>query len=348
MAPQRYRRNGGKRRNMRGRNNTSRGRNNNIFKRRVQRVSNRPYLKPRKAGFGNVSTNVTRRLMAYPSSGVKPNPDKPAPKSSWWLDGLSWLSSVALQLMGTFLAAEESDEVKFYITGAATRIIVDAGFILQSSPIAIVNNTNIHIPFEQYRLLWLRILVTPIVDVARRGGSYACAIVPLDRDGSPDDIEIDFDTVIRQPGSVIRPIDRPCSVSWSPSILEFGLRWHDIKATGDKPICAFIISFSDLALNKPDHGGKSSEEYCPQKAGFEIIVESRVETRRAGMTDRNVTLNYADPRIITVKGIHGRHEVLFSSVKWQDGVGIVQKSDLINKEYQESYCSGEISPYSRI
>lgn len=339
-------RSGSRRRNLRRRRSSSRP-SNNIFNRKVQRVKNRPYIKPRRPGFGNVTTNITRRLMAYPSSGVQPKPDQPAPKSSWWLDSLSWLSSVALQLIGVFLAGYENPhdgQVKFCVTGAATRIAIDSGFILQSSPLAISQNTNIHIPFEQYRVLWLRFVVTPIVDVARRGGSYACAIIPLDYSSTIKDVDIDFDSVIRQPGSVIRPIDKPCSVSWSPSILEYGLRWHDIANKGDPPMCVFVISFSDLALNKADVGGKQSDEYCPQKAGFEIMFESRVETRRPGLVERNVTMNYSDPTVIKLIGLNRRSEVLFSSVKWDKGLGVVNDTDLIDiydRHSEGSSCSGE-------
>lgn len=282
--------------------------------------------------------------MAYPSSGVPPSPDKPAAKSSWWLDSLSWLSSVALQLIGVLVAGSTENEKKFCIVGAATRINVDAGFILQSSPIGIVKGTSIQIPFEQFRILWLRFVITPIVDVSRRGGSYACAIVPLDHGGDPSDVEIDFDSVIRQPGSVIRPIDKPCSVSWSPSILEYGLKWHDIKGAEDLPVCVFVITFSDLALNAADTGGKSSVEYCPQKAGFEIIVESRVETRRAGYTERSVQTRYADPSVIKVIGLNERFEVMHSAVKWQDGYGTVDATeiiDIIDEKSESSSCLGD-------
>lgn len=338
---------GRRRRTFRRRRFPQRSRSSNFFKRQVQRVGNRPYIKPRRPGFGNVSTNVTRRLIAYPSSGVRPSPDKPAPKSSWWLDGLSWLSSVALQLLGTFIVGNENDnETKFCIVGAATRIEIDSGFILQSCPLAISQGSNINIPFEQYRLIWLRFLVTPIVDVGTRGGSYACAIVPLDYNGKVSNVEIDFDSVMKQPGSVIRPIDKPCSVSWSPSVLEYGLRWHDIADTGDPPMCTFVVSFSDLALTKPDFGGTKSEEYNPQKAGFEIMVESRIEVRRHGLTSRNVKLRYADPTVIQLNGLYRKGQVLFSDVKWNsEGYGsfenekFIEIIDLDNR----SGCSGEFS-----
>lgn len=350
MAYFRNRRFNSRRRNFRRRRTNFNRRNNNIFKRKVQRVSNRPYIKPRNAGFGNVATNITRRLIAYPSSGVKPSPEKPAPDSSWWLDGLSWLSSVALQLLGVFVSLVDEDDkkIKFYLTGAGTRIEVDSGFILQSCSLAINQRTNIHIPFEQYRLLWIRFVITPIVDVSKRGGSYACAIVPLDYNGSVNDVDIDFDNVMRQPGSVIRPIDKPCSVSWSPSVLEYGLRWHDIKDKQDPPMCVFVISFSDLALKDPDEGGTSSAEYNPSKAGFEIIVESRVEVRRYGLTERNVTLRYSDPSVISLRGLDRKCEVLFSSVKWNKGLGVIEnEDDIINvvrdSRSSEGSCSGEFS-----
>lgn len=301
-----------------------RRRSGNIYKRKVQQVRNRPYLKPRRSGFGNIASNITRRLVAYPATGNT---------SSWWLDSLKWLSSVALQLIGMTITMGDDDSdvgvTKFCVIGAATRILIDSGFILQASPLAVpANEKTIKIPFEQYRIMWIRILVNPIVDVSKRGGSYACALVPLD--GQGNEVDTNFDCVIRQPGSIVRPIDKPCSVSWSPSILEYGLRWHDINNTLDKPVCAFVISFSDLALNQPDGGGTTSNEYTPQKAGFELFVESRVEVRRSGIVERSVKLKYSDPSVIKIYDYNRCYEVLSNSVTWDNGVGSCKNTDLID------------------
>lgn len=327
-------RNSARRTGRRGRSGRNTRRNINIFKTKVQKVSNRPYIKPRKSGFGTIATNITRRIISYPSSGVQPSKRTPAPKSSWWLDRLDWFASLALQLIGVFLnIAEEENVEKFCLTGAATRLMINPAFVLQAAPYSTISGKTISVPFEQFRIIWIKFYVNPIVDLSRRGGSYACAVIPVDDGGNADDIAIDFDSVLKQPGSLVKPIDRASSVSWSPDILEYGLRWHDIRA--EKPVCAFVISFSDLALNNPDYGGISSEEFTPQKAGFEIMVESRVEVRRPGVSSMSGEMICSDPSIIRVNGLSRSGYVNFSDVIWREGTGHVLTENVV-QDYSDN------------
>lgn len=301
-----------------------------IFKKRVQNIRNRPYMRPRRPGFSNVTSNVTKRLIMYPSSGAKPDPQHPAPSSSWWLDKLEWFASIALQLAGVFIAASpDEDSLKFYITGAATRVAITPIFLLMSSPMAIIREGKLLVPFEQFRILWVKIFISPIVDSGIRGGSYVSALVPIAENEAIDDVSTDYDIVMRQPGSVIRPIDKPCSVSWSPSLLEYGIKWHDISDTDDRNVCVFVIAFSDLATNKADAPGSKSDEYNPHKASFEVIVESRIELRRPGLTTHSINTYTSDPTVISVTGINRRCEIPFDKVNWNNGLGTVSKADVI-------------------
>lgn len=321
-------RNNSRRSNRRNRNRRNTRNNSNIFKTKAQRVSNRPFIKPRRAGFGTIATNTTRRIVAYPSSGVKPNKKTPAPASSWWLDKLDWFASLALQLLGVFLNIGDENTEKFCLTGAASCLMVNSSFVLQSSPFStVISGKQFNIPFEQYRIVWIKFYINPIVDLSRRGGSYACAVIPLDDNAKSSDIAIDFESVLKQPGSLVKPIDRASSVSWSPNLLEYGMRWHDLSA--NKAVCAFVISFSDLALNNPDYGGTSSEEFTPQKAGFELIVESRVEVRRPGVSTLDSDMIYSDPTIIKINGSERSGFVSFSDVTWRAGVGHISPENLI-------------------
>ncbi|CAH0731032.1 unnamed protein product, partial [Brenthis ino] len=240
----------------------------NFLNKRLFNIRNSAVFRPRRAGYNNLALNFARRFLAYPSSGVKTSPDKPAPQSSWWLDALQWTGSLALQLIGIFLAGVEGETAAhFAITGAGTAIPISPRDLLVTTAIAsrADNESEIRVPFEQAKIMWLKATVTPVVDASVVGGSYACALIPMDSHQSKADLPTDFDSIMRQPGSVIRPMHKPVSVSWSPTIQEHSLKWHVIGDTDEDAMhcVAFVIAFSDMALAKAGAGGTSSKEYYP-------------------------------------------------------------------------------------
>lgn len=309
---------------------------NNVFKRRIYNIRNTAVHKPRKSGYNNLALSFARRLIAYPSSGSKPSPNKPAPQSSWWLDKLQWFGSLALQLIGIFIAAVEDEDTassSFAVTGAGTAILITPSTFLQSTSIASNHDNKVIVPFEQAKLLWVKATVTPVVDASVVGGSYVCAIVPLDADQSIADVPTDFERICLQPGSVIRPMSKPVSVSWSPTLQEHSFKWHRIGDTGEKSVhlCAFVIAFSDMALASADKGGSDSKEYNPAKSGFELYFDGQVTVRQPGISMFSPVLECSDPRVVKLLKYENEYYGRFSDVKWNNGIGNIDKSLLIEK-----------------
>ncbi len=308
---------------------------NNIFKRRVYNIRNSTTHKPRKSGYNNLALSFARRFIAYPSSGAKPSPDKPAPKSAWWLDKLQWFGSLALQLIGIFIAAvdDEKDAPSFAITGAGTAIMISPSTFLQSTSIANNSQGRVMVPFEQAKLLWVKATVTPVVDASVVGGSYACALIPLDEDQSIADVPTDFERICLQPGSVIRPMSKPVSVSWSPTLQEHSFRWHRIGDTGEHKVhlCAFVIAFSDMALASADKGGTGSHEYNPGKSGFELYFDGQISVRQPGVSIFRPTIEHSDPTVVKILRYGETHYGRFSDVKWKHGFGSIKKEAIIEK-----------------
>lgn len=257
-------------------NRTSR--NNNIFKRRVQNISNRPVLKPRKPTFGNLTISTIRRLIAYP-----------ARKDKWWIDELTWKDNLPMQLHLVNAGP------KNYTVGCGSTILFSTSILLSPSPICVNSAGKRLIGFEQARIIFVRATLTPIVNVSDRSGLYACAIVPIDAKETQADASNDFHQLSLQPGSVVRPMTRPTSVSWSPTLQEHSIQWEDIKSSNRQ--CALMIAFSDMALTEAD---KDGSEYNPAKAGFEIIIEARVEVRRPGTAEVTNMVVSSNSRIVQV------------------------------------------------
>lgn len=310
---------------------------NNIFKRRIYNIRNSTVLKPRKTGYNNLALSFARRLIAYPSSGTKPSPDKPAPSSAWWLDKLQWFGSLALQLIGIFIAAAENDELDsnptFAVVGAGTAILITPSTFLQSTSIASKKDDSVIVPFEQAKLSWIKATVTPVVDASVVGGSYVCAIIPLDADQSIADVPTDFERICLQPGSVIRPMSKPVSVSWSPTLQEHSFKWHRIGDTGEQQmhLCAFVIAFSDMALASADKGGANSKEYNPGKSGFEIYFDGQVVVRQPGISTFSPTLECSDPRVIKLLKYEREYFGKLSNVSWNNGFGTIKEDCIIEK-----------------
>lgn len=253
-------------------------RNSNIFKRRVQNVSNRPVLKPRRSTYGNIAINTTRRLIAYP-----------AKKDKWWIDELTWKDNLPMQLHAANAGA------KNYIVGCGSTILFSTATLLSPSPICVNASGRKYIGYEQARIIYIRATMTPIVNVSDRSGLFACAIVPIDKDEQTSDASNDFHQLSLQPNSVVRPMTRPISVSWSPTLQEHSFQWEDIKLR--RNICAFMVAFSDMALVAAD---KDGSEYNPAKAGFEIIIEARLEVRRPGTAEVSDSIMSSDSRIVQI------------------------------------------------
>lgn len=320
---------------------------NSIFKRRLYNLRNTTVFRPRKSGYNNLALSFARRFIAYPSSGVRPSPDKPVPKSAWWLDKLQWFGSLALQLIGIFIAAvgDDRDSASFAVTGAGTAFLVTPSTFLQFTSVAGKSGNKVIVPFEQARLLWLKATVTPIVDASVVGGSYACALIPLDSNQSIADVPTDFERICLQPGSVIRPMSKPVSVSWSPTLQEHSFQWHRIGDSEESKshICAFVIAFSDMALAAPDKGGKDSQEYNPGKSGFELYFDGQVAVRQPGYSIFPPTLQYSDPTVVKMLKYDDEYYGKFSDVDWNQGVGSISFTKVVEKVRTSRVRDREIS-----
>lgn len=305
-------------------NRTSRS--SNIFKRRVQNVSNRPTLKPRKPTFGNLAISSVRRLIAYPARQQK-----------WWIDELTWKDNLPMQLH----AANAGN--KNYTVGCGSTILFSTSTLLSPSPICVNANNKKYIGYEQARIVFVRATITPIVNVSDRSGLFACAIVPIDRDETTSDASNDFHQLSLQPNSVVRPMTRPISVSWSPSLQEHSFQWEDIKRRNY--ICALMVAFSDMALIEAD---KDGSEYNPAKAGFEIIIESRLEVRRPGTAEVSDNLSMSDSRTVQVKTSEGRKFYHFDDLERSvDGGFTIKEGAAKIVEYGfENLTLKEISSHS--
>lgn len=202
--------------------------------------------------------------------------------------------------------------------------------MLTQTAVATFNDGSYTVPFEQAKMLWIRVRIIPIVDAGSIGGCYTAALVPMDANGSIDDMPKDFDSISRQPGSVIRCMTKPISISWSPSLVEHSIEWTEIGDANEKKNCVTLcLAFSDMALSKADPGGLSSTEYNPGKAAFEVYIEGSVQVRQPGYASIKANLEYSDPTVIQVHDMHSISYVNYSDVKWMNGVGHVDPSALM-------------------
>lgn len=277
---------------------------NSIFKRRVQNVSNRSVLKPRRSTYGNLAISTIRRLIAYPTR-----------KSKWWIDELTWKDNLPMQLHAANAGS------KNYTVGCGSTILLSTATLLSPSPICVNASGKKYIGYEQARIVFVRATVTPIVNLSDRSGLFACAIVPIDKDEQTSDASNDFHQLSLQPNSVVRPMNRPISVSWSPTLQEHSFQWEDIKI--NRNICAFMVAFSDMALTEADNDGS---EYNPAKAGFEIIIETRLEVRRPGTAEVTDRFQFSDPRIVQVFNGRRKSYCHFDDVELSSTGGFTIKS----------------------
>lgn len=289
---------------------------NNIFKRRVQNVSNRPILRPRKSTFGNLAVNTIRRLIAYP-----------ARKDKWWIDELTWKDNLPMQL---HLANAGN---KKYTVGCGSTVLFSTSTLLAPSPICVNASGKKYIGFEQARIIFIRATVTPIVNVSDRSGMFACAIVPIDHNEVQTDASNDFHQLSMQPNSVVRPMTRPTSVSWSPTLQEHSIQWEDIKKENLQ--CALMIAFSDMALATADNDGS---EYNPAKAGFEIIIECRVEVRRPGTAEVSEKVASSDSRIVQVMEDRKKHFYRFDDLENSSTGGFTVKDGAVKVVEHDFEC----------
>lgn len=324
----------GRRRNAVNRGANRRGRTNpaRLFTQRAANVRNRTTTRPKPPGYQNLSLSAFRRLAAYPTSGTKPSPSQPAPASAWWLDGLKWFGSIALQLAGVFLITSDPNLKKrnvrasFAITGCGTSIAIGPGDLLAftavSSATSDLNKRNC--PYEQARIKWVRAHVYPSADLSKRGGFYAAAMVPVDRDDEKvviGEISHDFEQLAVQPGAVVRPITQPLSVSWSPTVLEQGMSWSDLGPDSQSgnmgPACVLAIAYSDLAVD--DRAGSATgtrEEYVPSRSLIEIHLEGQVDVRRPGLSTLVPSLTYTDNTKVQVKDCGSTYSIPHSRIVW--------------------------------
>lgn len=295
----------------------------NIFKRRVQNVSNRPNLKPKRATFGNLTINTIRRLIAYP-----------ARKTKWWIDELVWKDNLPMQLHTVSAGGN-----KLYTVGCGSTILLSTATLISTSPICVNTQGRKLIGYEQARIMYVRATVTPIVNASDRSGLYVSAIVPIDNDETVQDASNEFYQLTQQPNSVVRPMTRPMSVSWSPTLQEHSFQWEDIKTK--KNVCALMIAFSDMALTSADTDGS---EYNPAKAGFEILIESRIEIRRPGTSTVSEVFQFSNPRIVQVKIERGREYYHFDDLELgQGGFSTKENADKITELGFECLALGENS-----
>lgn len=332
---------GGYRRRPRRRNNNRRLRGSgnavrSVFRRRVQMVSNKPAMRPRPPGFNNLAISCVRRLISYPSSGVKPDPNKPTPASSWWLDSLKWSGSVALQLLGLFLTSinrKDPKAAQFAITGCGASIAFSPSDLLAYSPVAVgASDGKANCPFEQGRIIWIRAHISPSPDLGQRGGFYAAAFVPVQAEAGKiviGEVAHDFDLLAVQPGSVIRPVTSPMSVSWSPTLMEQGAQWRNlgISASGgnDNTSVVLALAFSDMATDKAP---TPQDEYRPARALMECHIDGRVEVRRPGYVQIQRSITYTDPTKVSVSLEGVKYAIPHEHITWEGGIGRVNSRSL--------------------
>ncbi|CAH0730428.1 unnamed protein product, partial [Brenthis ino] len=277
----------GRRRRTPRRNRRARG---NYLSKRIFNIRNSAVFRPRKPGYSNLALSFARRLIAYPSSGAKPLPDKPAPDSSWWLDKLQWFGSLALQLVGVFLAAEKSAlSLNFAITGAGTCFPITTRTLLTTTPIATRHGDDVMVPFEQAKILWIKATVTPIVDAS---------------------IVVSWSPTLQEH-----------SVKWH----SLGDQGEEVPKC-----VAFVLAFSDMALAKADRGGLDSKEYNPGKSGFEMYLDGQVAVRQPGVSYFKPDLEYSDPTMIKVLSHGDYKYARLEDVEWNNGFGSIDKKNLVH------------------
>jgi hypothetical protein len=248
---------------------------------------------------------------------------------------LKWFGSIALQLAGVFISASDPNlkkrnvKASFAITGCGTSIAIGPSDLLAFTAVASASDTPKvrNCPYEQARIKWVRAHIYPSADLGRRGGFYAAALVPIDRDFEKvviEEITHDFELLAMQPGAVVRPITQAISISWSPTVLEQGMQWTDIgpdsaNSGNLNPTCVLAIAYSDLAIDdKASSTSGSREEYVPSRSLIEIHLEGQVDVRRPGLSTIMSALTYSDSTKVRVKDYDSIYSIPHSRVTWNN------------------------------
>lgn len=238
------------------------------------------------------TTDVHRRLVLYPTS------DK-----AEWLDKLAWFSSVALKLIALVTGISDDLTADTKSTSAGTVIILGPGDFAAFSPFAVpVTSTSTDkevlalrsFPYERASLPRLSVKIVPSVDQGARGGMYAAVLIKIDPTDAGLILETaklqksllakysyDYDTIIKNPKSVLAPVGRPITLSIGGAATPHNIRsnWSDgYGFVNQYPTYVLCVAYSDLACSDSE----IVSQYTPSRSLFEVHLRGVLKLHEPG------------------------------------------------------------------
>jgi hypothetical protein len=326
-------------------------------RRRVQRGAGRRRA-PQSSGigrriagsFGQLIYNFARRMIAAP---MQMRSTETIPQVPWTV-GLMTIPTLLLKVVTTAFAKASSNDWKDIRTGSAFCYGITIDDLIWSGPVSFDVNSTLdpHRPpakltnFQQGRVEWLKVIISPVVDIEVRGGNFSAAIVGIsdidelrslyvDRDGV-----LDYVAIANLPGAVIAPATRAVTLSWRPQPNSFSAQWHEIGHSGNNdtlmgdrgslPIARFHLHYRDMAVNDDS---KAPSQYTVDRALFDVTFESRVHLRSINTelphiestqhTLRNAPVEFFQPKSTTMMTQYGRVEMTPAHYRIEDGERLV-------------------------
>lgn len=334
--------------------------------RRSRRVTNRRSGKSsvgrRVAGaFGQLIYNFARRMIAAPMQLATGATSAVSP----WTVGLTTVPTLLLKAITTAYSANLKNDWKDVRTGSAGCWGITLDDLIWTSPLAHEFNAsaspqtipNRVCPFSQGRVLSLRVLVTPVVDIDVRGGCFSAAVVGISDinelrslNGDKDGV-LNYEAIANLPGAVVSPASRPFVINWRPMPNSFSSQWHEIghSANGDTlmgdrgslPFARLHLHYRDMAVNAID---KVNTQYSLDRSMFDITFESRVSLRSMDTEGslysseqhvlRNNPIEFFNRSTITMYSSRGRHELTDRHYTIKDGCRFLNVEEVFTSQAQ--------------
>lgn len=228
------------------------------------------------SGHGTVAWNCIRRITVI---SRKVQRGKLA-KGRWWLTKLKGFSDQVMQMTMSMRGDY------WWCTGSVQSCLIGPSDLISSSPLSYSLGGGRILQFAQGRIMHLRITFIPNTITSKRGGSFACAIVPLTvgealRYSSQlyDKDHFTYDDVINFPNAVVACPDKPISLVYVPRPSDRCYDWLDLgsgPATTLKDYgLRLVYAYRNMtALRQDQQNAYDMDHFC-----CELVLDGRVEVR---------------------------------------------------------------------
>jgi hypothetical protein len=286
-------------------------------------------------GIGQLAINCVRRMLLAPFQ----QPPGQSAGTNPWVVGLTTVLTLVMKVISSAYQKPSTNDWISIQIGRAGCWGITIDDLIWSSPL--VHNFSVNddprgeprrgCGFLQGRVTRMKMVLTPMVDTALRGGNFSAALVSISdineiRTLSQDrDAAITFEEIANMPGAVIAPATRPIVLNWRPLANSWSAGWHEIghSTAVDTvvPNDRTSLPLAKLHLHYRDFASKSmtgEDQYVTSRCIFEITFESHVQFRnpRGGLTPasgdlhvlRNQPWELSAGTTTTVVTSHGRYE----------------------------------------